>query len=165
MSKLNKKKSFKYVIDYFEEEFNIEKKKVLEFILENQKKILFPVDLFNREITVLECIIKYLKENLDLNYKKISKLINRDPKIVGITYRRAKKKFPKKLKTDKKDLLIPVDILANRKLSPLENVVYFLVNNFNYELNQTADLIKRDSRTVWTVLDRAKKKLKNAKNS
>src|SRR3989338_2647135 len=61
-----------------------------------QKKELFiPIGVFNNnKLSCLENIVKYLKENLNLKFSKIAKLLNRSSKTIWATYSNASKKLP-----------------------------------------------------------------------
>lgn len=49
----------------------------------------------NRMLGVQEAIVKYLKENIGLNYHKIAVLLNRDDRTIWTVYSRVKKKSRK----------------------------------------------------------------------
>ena len=46
----------------------------------------------------------------------------------------------------------------NRKLSILENLVYYLQNK-NISLSNIAKILNRDYKTIWTINSRVKNKL------
>ena len=52
---------------------------------------------------------------------------------------------------------VPVSIFKDRSLSILESLVYYLKNS-GMSLKEISVLIKRDQRTIWTVLHRAQGK-------
>jgi hypothetical protein len=53
---------------------------------------------------------------------------------------------------------IPSYIFRDRTLKPLEAIVEYLHVHHKLTLHQIAKLLARDDRTVWTVLDRARRK-------
>ncbi|MCK5025353.1 MAG: hypothetical protein KAS15_02095, partial [Nanoarchaeota archaeon] len=55
---------------------------------------------------------------------------------------------------------LPAAILANRKLSPLENIVSFFKNK-GMRYSEIAAILNRDDRTIWTVSKRAELKSKS----
>jgi len=60
---------------------------------EQETKITIPSTIFyNRTLSVLEHITKHLKENYDLNFTEIARLLNRSTKTIWTTHQRAKKK-------------------------------------------------------------------------
>lgn len=69
------------------------KQKQQKIFGEQESKITLPLALFcDRNFSVLEHITKHLKENYDLNYTEIAKLLNRSPKTIWTVHQRAKKK-------------------------------------------------------------------------
>ena len=59
---------------------------------------------------------------------------------------------------DEQQTLLPVTLLQDPKLSPLETIVKYLKENRGRTYHQIADLLKRDDRTIWVTYSRAKKK-------
>ncbi len=52
-----------------------------------------PISIFrNRKFSVLEAVVKHLRENYGLGYSQISRLINRDQRNVWTVYSRARRK-------------------------------------------------------------------------
>ena len=135
-----------------------EKIEIISFLTEQLKENVLPVFIFkNNSLSALETIVKYLKEEHNLSYAEISRLLNRSSKTIWITYQRAKKKMPKKLK-GKSDNFIPARIFQNRKFSVLENLVSYLRQEQNISYREIAKLINRNYRTVLTVYRRFRKK-------
>ncbi|MCK4521347.1 MAG: hypothetical protein KAU20_02150 [Nanoarchaeota archaeon] len=124
--------------------------------------ILVPHYIFHdRRLTPLEAVIKYLKEKRGLSYNKIAVLLNRNVRDIYKTYAHAfDKTFSKPVTCPKKSFLMPVLIFANRKLAPLEALVFHL-KKLSLSYHEISILINRNQRTIWTVYQRAKKK--NAK--
>ena len=60
---------------------------------------------------------------------------------------------------NEEDILIPIKIFSNRKLSVLENLTIYVMNRFNMKYHDIALLLGKDDRTIWTVVNRARKKL------
>ena len=58
-----------------------------------EPKFYVPVSIFrNRNLSVLENLVSYLKDNFNLRYSEISVLLNRDERNIWTAYNRAKKK-------------------------------------------------------------------------
>ncbi len=74
------------------------KKKREKTIIEPPKTLVsVPVWVFqDRSVSVLEVLVKYLKEKLGLTYHEIAVLMNRDDRTVWTCYSRAKKKEKEK---------------------------------------------------------------------
>ena len=64
-----------------------------------------------------------------------------------------------------KDVKIPIRIFEFSKLSPFENVVYFLSEKLYLKDCEIAFLMKRDPRTIWTIKIRALRKANRLKNT
>ena len=119
-----------------------------------------PTCIFNNNhLSCLEAIVKYLRENISLKYSEIAILLKRDVGPIGVTYRNAKKKMPTRFVITP-GISLPAAILANRKLSPLENIVSFFKNK-GMRYSEIAAILNRDDRTIWTVSKRAELKSKS----
>ena len=69
------------------------------------------------------------------------------------------KKLKKRFVTKGSGYLIPVSVFSASSLSPMEAVVVYLKDEFSLSYHKVAMLLKRDDRTIWTVYNRARKKL------
>ncbi|MBU1198712.1 MAG: hypothetical protein KKF46_02675 [Nanoarchaeota archaeon] len=124
------------------------------------KDILIPVAVFDNDyLSALESIVKYLYENKGLRLSEIAKLLSRDSRAIGVTYKFARKKMKSELKVSVSKQSFPASALAERKLSVLESIVYYLKKQYYLSFHDIALLLKRDDRTIWTVYQRALKKL------
>ena len=123
---------------------------------------LVPVSIFSKKIGALEVLVKYLKENLNLSYHEIAKILNRDDRTVWVTYRNAKKKRKQKLDIKKEKFFVPVSIFANRELSVLEGLVKYLKGK-GLSYVKIAKLLNKNQRNIWTINARANKKEKAKK--
>jgi len=69
------------------------KQKQPQMFTEQETSITIPINLFcDRTFSVLEHITRHLKENHNLNYSEIARLLNRSPKTIWTTHQRARKK-------------------------------------------------------------------------
>jgi len=108
-----------------------------------------PIELFsNRKLGVLELVVKYLKENNNLNYHQIAVLLNRDERTVWNSYRNAVKKHKELLTISKTDKSIDISNFANRKNSPLGSLIRYLKQN-GLNLKQISILTNRSYKTIW----------------
>ena len=120
-----------------------------------------PASIFtNTELRPLEILCKYLKEELNLDYKEISRLLNRDYRTVWTTYSNASKKLKARLIVPPTKYVLPVNIFQDRKLSVLEAVVAYLKDQFSLKLVEISSVLNRDQRNVWSIYHKAKKKWK-----
>ena len=126
------------------------------------EEIKVPISVFKNDyLSSLENIVKYLRENLLLSFKQIASLTNRNEIALAVTYRNAKKKLESKFVIEEiSPYSIPVSILKDRKISVLENITFYLKDNFGLTYHAIAVLLNRDDRTIWTVYQRALKKKK-----
>jgi hypothetical protein len=152
--------SYDEFIKYLDEVYKPSKLLVPSFV-EKAEQLLIPVSVFNNSyLSALEAIVKYLHENKELRLSEIAKLINRDQRAVGVTYRFASRKMKMVLKAPVSKYKLPVSVVAERKLSVLESIVYYLKITHNLSYHDIAIIVRRDDRTVWTVYQRALKKMK-----
>ena len=129
----------------------------IQNIIERGKEILLPVSIFRNKLSTLEIIVKFLKENKNLTFSEISRLLNRDERTIWHAYRRAARKKIEITVADS-DLTIPVSLFATRKYSPLETVVAYLKDSQQLKLNEIAALLNCSPKTIWTVYNRKQRK-------
>jgi len=145
----------KQILSYFEKRYKISSQDILEA---TSKEPVIPVSIFTKRLTVLETIVKFLKEEYNYSYHQIAVLLNRNERNIWHAYDNAIKKRKEKLKVDSSEYLIPLSIFQNKGLSILESLVVYLKEEFNLSYHKIAVLLKRDDRTIWTVYHKAKKK-------
>ena len=118
-----------------------------------------PISIFdNNELSCLETIVKYLKEEFKLRFHEIALLLNRNDRTIWTTYKIACKKRKEKLPVKESELVIPASIFTDRKFSVLESIVAYLKDSFGMRYSQIATLLNRDERNIWTIYSRAMKK-------
>jgi len=131
--------------------------------IKEKPSILVPTSIFtNKNARPLEILCKYLREEHNLNYNEISRLLNRDYRTVWTTYRNASKKLKAKLVAPPTKYVLPVNIFQDRRLSVLEAVVAHLKDQFALKLTEIASVLNRDQRNVWSIYHKAKKKWKTS---
>ncbi len=116
-----------------------------------------PLSIFNPHLGALESIVKYMREELSLDYASIARIMHRNEGPIGVTYRRAKAKHDRTLSITSAEH-IPFDLFSNQKLSVFENIAYYLAKQ-GHDWHDIAMILHRNDKTVWTVLDRAKRKM------
>ncbi len=148
------------LIESLEKEYSISLKDIKKYISKKEKieKIKnIPVCIFNNKLSVLEAIVKYLKENKKIRFRDIASLLNRDPRTIWYTYDQARRKLSKKFRI-RKSYSIPLSIFKNRKFGVLELVSSYLKEEYKLSYSEIAKLLKRNERTIWTVCYRYNKK-------
>jgi len=148
---------FKDHLTSLQDRYGVELVQLFELL--SEREIFIPVSVFNEKISALETVSKYLHENLNIPFKKIAEMMNRNDKTIWQAYRFAKVKHPQKLKTQDTKYIIPISVFTDRRLSNLEAIVYHIKESYDLKFSEIAPLLKRDQRTIWTVYMRAKKKI------
>ena len=120
---------------------------------------MIPVSIFeDGRLSALEAVCKYLKEELELSYKKIAVLLNRDSRTIWSTYNNAVKNQRERLKLKESKFFIPASVFTNRKFSVLESIVSWLKDSFNLRYSEIAALLNRDERNIWAAYSHYKGK-------
>ena len=123
---------------------------------------LLPATIFSKSrLSPLGTIVKYLKEEEQLSNAQIARLLRRSGTNVWLTYRNAHKKMPGRLAVDDTNVSVPSSAF-DRGLSVLESVAYHLHDIEGLSFADIGKILRRDERTVWTVVHMAKKKLVRA---
>lgn len=118
-------------------------------------EIFIPLSIMDSNLSLLEAIVKYLRENLNLKNKEISELTNRDSRSVSTTYSFAQKKQKKQFKKIDFSYSFPLSILASRRLSVLESVSIYFYKTQKLSVKFIAEILNRNYQTIWTVIRRA----------
>jgi len=122
------------------------------------QEIHLPLSIFSPSISCLETICKYLKEELDISFKEMAKLLNRKSITLRTSFNNANKKHPKKFTNINFNLNIPISLLGNRKYTTFEIIIRYLKEKKQISLKNIADLLHRNYKTIWTTYSRARKK-------
>jgi len=142
---------------------NLDYNYIEELFKSRQKYIAIPAGLFNNKLSPLENVILFLTLEHRLSQTEIANLLNRDHTTIWTTFNKAMKKIPKSrfrefISKLKRDVIIPINLLSNRKLSILESVSTYLKENYKMSNHDISIMLGKNDRTIWTVIDRAKKK-------
>lgn len=120
----------------------------------NLPKESVPASIFKSNFSPLESVTTYL--NQYFNKTEIGRILGRSEKTIWTTLKNASKK---KAELDESShIRIPLNILADRRLSILENAAKYLKEEYGLKLTEIGKLLGKDRRLVWTVYNRAKKK-------
>ncbi len=143
----------------------VEPKEIIKLLKEKEKQErqqqsqYIPVSLFTATpLSSLEAITVYLREKQHLQFVQMEKLLGRNQIALSTTYGRARKKYAGSFDILETKYIIPCSSIADKKLSVLENIVWHLKKTYSLSNANIAKLLKKDQRTIWTVLKRAKKK-------
>ena len=120
--------------------------------------VAIPFGIFaQKRLSSLEAIVKYLKEVKSLKLAAIAEILGRDSRTIWSTFSHASKKMPEPFSQVRDDVAMPASAIADRSLSVLEHVVVF-AKKLGYSNHEVAVMLHLDDRTIWSVLNRAKKK-------
>lgn len=150
------------IISNFSALRNEEKIDLLVTLISSLKKTpsnLIPIAIFdNNKLSIFEALVKYMKETLKLRFVKIAALLSRSDKTIWATYKKAREKMPRAFSSFSSNINIPIEKLSNNNLTIFESLVYCLKEQ---ELSNhgIGVMLHRDDRTIWSVYDRAKKKI------
>jgi hypothetical protein len=132
------------------------------FIPTSQAELSLPLSIFaNPELSALEAICRYLRDEKGYRYSEIAQLLNRDQRTIWVTYSNSLKKKAGRLDISDSKYLIPLSLFQDRKLSVLEALVHHLKDTYHLKYSEIAQLINRDERNIWGIYNKAGRKLKN----
>ena len=151
-----------FLINELIEKYNLSYEQVTGLISEKQEQLnpdLVPLHIFKeRPLGILESLVKFLKEERNMGFKQISKLLNRNNKTIWSSYHNAVKKKAKRFAMKKARILVPLDIFSDRRLGLLESLSYYLKEKRHINFHNIGAALNRDERTIWTSYRAAKKK-------
>ena len=102
---------------------------------------------------------KTMKHEKGLKFNEIARLIGRDQRTIWTNCNNASKKKKGKIIVEEKGISIPLNIFRNRRLSILESIVNYLKIDKGLKNSEIAEMLDRDSKNIWTLYSRVKKKL------
>lgn len=121
--------------------------KILEDSLDFDSLFAIPTSIFyNQDLSILEAIVKYLREKKNFKPTEIARVLGRSKKTIWTVENRS---INKQLKIKKGEFeLIPFHILQDRSLSVLESIIYFLRTKKNLSNSLVSNLLDRDRRNI-----------------
>lgn len=124
-----------------------------------------PLNAFrNKDLGILEIIVKYLKEEYSLPFNKIAKILKRDSRTVWGVYNDAVRKSKKKFGLDDKEtIFVPCSVFSDRHLSPLESLTNYLKQEYSMSFKEISDNVGRSYKVVWASYKRGIGKLSGVK--
>lgn len=128
---------------------------VVELLKKKEKNSIPSSILRDQKLGIMEAVIKYLKEDINLTYHGIAELLNRDDRVVWTTYNNAIKKRKDRFSVSGPNVWIPVKIFSEKSLAPLESVSKFLVENVKMDFSSSAKLLNRNPKSIWACYKRA----------
>ena len=121
-----------------------------------RKKIIgeptIPITIFSKRLDCLEALVKYLKENLELNYSEIAEILNKNKRTVQIIYNRSKEKQPELIKIKKTLISIPTSIFKNKK--PTIKAIMIYLKKQGLKDIEIAKLMNQDYKIPVTIFSK-----------
>ena len=161
------------IITSISKKYNLSFKEITDLVTDKEKYLSVPVGIFRSGLSPLEAVVRYLKDILDYNHCDIARILNRDETTIWTTYKNSLKKSQKmvvdfelrdidfgRLKIKNEEMIIPISVFSARELSILESLCLYLKETFNLNYRNIGEIVLRNERTVWTVVSRARRKLK-----
>lgn len=134
-----------------------ELKAVIREAIARPEQLLVPLTIFHdTKLGVLEALVRYLREEKEMSFIDMSRLLGRDNKVLWRCYANAKKKSKKKPRHAQ---YVSIRYFINPKLTCFESITLNLKDNYGYSLKRITDLMGRNYPTVWATYNRAKKKV------
>ncbi len=142
-------------------EINNQSEKLLNSKNIDPKNIFIPSSIFSINLGSFEAITLYLRDIKKLRNHEIAKLTKRSEKSTWASYNKAVKKNPNLNLSSYIGVQIPLSILLDRNLGVFEAICVYLKEEVCMKNCEISNLLKRDQRTVWTAISRAKRKINN----
>ncbi|MFH1683104.1 MAG: hypothetical protein ABIA37_04875 [Candidatus Woesearchaeota archaeon] len=145
-------------IEQIKQKFQLDEQELISLLSKKCSPERIPLCIFNSKLSSFEAIVKYLRENCELNFREIGELLERSQYTISSSYRQAKAKSPALFEIKISQYDLPTSVIAERKYSVLESIVKYLKEKFNLKFSQISRLLNLHQKTVWTVYQRAKRK-------
>ena len=110
-----------------------------------------PIQIFSTNLTPLESLTKYLKENLHKSFAQIAELLRKSPQSIYQAYRHAREKMSVAFTFEPKEYAIPLLFFKDSKRSVLSTVVAYLVIEHRMSVTQIASLLNRSPSSIWII--------------
>ena len=149
---------FSQITERLKQNYNYSHEDLLKL---GNNELLVPVSIFAGKLSPAEALAKFLKENNDMTYHDISKLIGRNERSCWANYKRASKKMPSPFEAST-GISVPVSIFNSEK-SILEALISYMKDVKKMRNKKIAQLLNKNPANIWTVYARAGKKGKNGK--
>ncbi len=131
-----------------------------EAILIKEQQIIekVTVSIFATKLSPAEALVKWLKENNNLRYTEIARMLNRDVRGIWVTYQNTKKKHSATFKPSQ--IYIPLSTFNDRSRSILEHLVLYLKDQQGLDLTTISTLLNKHRNTIATTYKRGRRKQK-----
>ncbi|MBN1156874.1 hypothetical protein JXA85_04605 [Candidatus Woesearchaeota archaeon] len=151
-----------FLINELREKYNIGYDEVSKLITERQEQLnlsVVPLEIFSeRPLGILECIVKFLREERGMSLNQIAKMLLRDNRTIWSSYNNSLKKKKTRFGLKKTRIAIPTEIFRDRSTGLLESLSIYLRDRRRMSFHQIGVALNRDERTIWTSYNKGKKK-------
>lgn len=159
---IEERESLKKLETVFSKLGKANKNDIIRLLNKREEYIMIPASVFKNELSPLENVVLYLDVKIGFNQIRIARLLKRDHTTIWTTLENAKKKMGMRryirfVSEQSKEMMIPLKIFSERRLSVLENAAVYL-RKLGLSYHETALVLGKDDRTIWTVVDRARRK-------
>ena len=150
----------KLVVRHLKQEHNLSANDIFSIVKTEVEDITIPLSIFNKKLSPLVTITKYLVEVRKLKKSQIAKILNRNPRTISSTYKKSVQKDSQEfVAINDTKYNIPASEFSRRDFSSLEIIVRHLKENCDISFSEIAKILSRDYSTIWTSYNRAIKKL------
>ena len=156
---LNKKEMTEIIISKLKSKYKVSRKEIVETV-NSIREITIPSTIFSKDTGALESIVKYLRENINMNYSEIARALDRNERTIWTAYKKAKEKQPLPLLIKETEISIPIEIFSSKKLTILESIIVYLREK-GMRFSEIALLLSRDQRNIRATYTRTMKKIDN----
>lgn len=148
----------KLILEHLQTHYNIAPEEAIK-LMHVRNEVSVPLSIFERfELTFLEALVKYLHENQNMRFSDIARSLDKNPVSIHGCYKKSKTKHPNQFSPDLGKGEIPLAIFTNKKFTISESLVHYLSQEKRMRYIDIAQLLHRDSRTIWSLAKRALKK-------
>ena len=162
------------LLQELKKKYGLEYEHIVELLLDQHKYQGIPIEIFRSSLPPLESLVRHLKDQALLSFAHIAKLLQRDETTIWMTYHNSLKRGMvtgthldalslKEMNIKRENLIVPLSIFSQRRLSVLESLSLYLQETLNLSYHDLSVLLERNERTIWTVIYRAKEKLHGQK--
>ncbi len=84
---------FDRLLPLIKEKYILTKEEIEDLFKKREGQIVLPISIFNEKLGMLEAASLYMKDELNLSFNDIAKLLKRDYKTIWTSYKQANKKL------------------------------------------------------------------------
>jgi hypothetical protein len=114
-----------------------------------------PISVLSTNLSPLEATVKYLREEYNLNYRIIGKLLNRNERTIWYTYFKSKDKYKGRFEILEHEISIPLSLFQDRSASILQHTVHHLKHEHGHHLYKISKILNKNRNSVWSAYNRA----------